>query len=200
MGREGGLAQGVARLFGGTRCPGPTRLGGNLCRRQLCPGEKKGACVGKTQKGKGTKWLVVVDGQGVPVGNLLASASPAEVPLVEQTLAIIAVPRSGRGRPRQKPEQLLYDKACDSDALRTRLPDRGIDLICPHRTNRKKAPVQDGRKLRCYTRRWKVERTLAWIGHFRRLVGCWDHKIEMYQGFFHIACMLIMLNKLRNGF
>src|SRR5258706_9238706 len=28
------------------------------------PPLKKGACVGKTKKGKGTKWMVVVDGQG----------------------------------------------------------------------------------------------------------------------------------------
>ena len=43
-------------------------------------------------------------------------------------------------------------------------------MICPHRKNRSKAPTQDGRALRRYRRRWKVERTFAWLGNFRRLV------------------------------
>jgi transposase len=140
--------------------------------------------------------MVVVDGQGVPVGNLLDSASPAEVKLVESTLETIAVPRQGRGRPRKRPERLIYDKACDSDALRKRLARRGIELICPHRNNRKRPPLQDGRKLRRYKRRWKVERTFAWFGNFRRLVVRWERHITMYRAFFHVACLLITLRKL----
>jgi transposase len=140
--------------------------------------------------------MVVVDGEGVPLGNLLDAASPAEVTLVEATLETIAVPRQGRGRPRKRPERLIYDKACDSDALRQRLAKRGIDLICPHRQNRKKLPLQDGRKLRRYKRRWKVERTFAWLGNFRRLVVRWERSITMYRAFFHMACLLITLKKL----
>ena len=48
-------------------------------------------------------------------GNLLDSASPAGVTLLEPTLDTIAVPRHGPGRPRKKPERVIYDKACDSD-------------------------------------------------------------------------------------
>lgn len=140
--------------------------------------------------------MVVVDGPGVPLGNLLDAASPAEVTLVEATLETIAVPRQGRGRPRQRPVRLIYDKACDSDPLRQRLAKRGIDLICPHRKNRTKPPLQDGRKLRRYKRRWKVERTFAWLGNFRRLLVRWEHHITMYSAFFHVACLLITLRKL----
>jgi transposase len=140
--------------------------------------------------------MVVVDGAGIPVGNLLDSASPAAVTLVEATLETIAVPRQGRGRPRKRPERLIYDKACDADALRKRLARRGIDLICPHRKNRTKPSMQDGRKLRRYKRRWKVERTLAWWGNFRRLVVRWERHITMYRAFFHVACLLITLKKL----
>lgn len=82
------------------------------------------------------------------LGNLLDSASPAEGKLVEPTLETIAVPRKGWGRPREKPQRLIDDKACDADALRRRLAHPGIDLICPHRHNRTKAPLQDGRTLR----------------------------------------------------
>ena len=140
--------------------------------------------------------MVVVDGQGVPLGVHLDAASPAEVSLLEPTLATIAVPRAGPGRPRQKPERVIADKAYDSDRLRARLKRRGIELIAPHRRNRKKPKTQDGRKLRRYRKRWKVERTFAWFGNFRRLLVRWERHLKMYLAFFHLACWLITLNRL----
>jgi transposase len=139
--------------------------------------------------------MVVVDGQGVPLGNHLDSASPHEVTLIEKTLSTISVPRR-HGRPKQKPQRLIYDTAADSDELRKRLKKRGIELIAPHRNNRVKPPTQDGRKLRRYKRRWKVERTFAWLGNYRRLVVRYERHVEMYNAFFHVACMMITLNRL----
>ena len=40
-------------------------------------------------------------------------------------------------------------------------------MIAPHRRNRRKPKTQDGRKLRRYKRRWKIERLFAWLGNFR---------------------------------
>ena len=116
--------------------------------------------------------------------------------MLEPTLDTIAVPRQGPGRPCKNPERVIYDKACDSDPLRKRLAQRGIELICPHRRNRVKPPLQDGRKLRRYRRRWKVERTFAWLGNFRRLVVRWERQITLYRAFFHVACLLITLRRL----
>ncbi len=130
--------------------------------REFCSGEKRGCGVGKTKRGKGTKWMVVVDGRGLPLGEYLHSASPAEVRLAETTLATIRVSRCHRaGRPRQKPMRVIADKAYDSDPLRERLARRGFELIALHRANRKKPATQDGRALRRYRRRWIVERTNA---------------------------------------
>ena len=69
------------------------------------------------------------------------------------------------------------------------------ELICPHRANRKKPKRQDGRKLRRYKRRWKVERTFAWLGNFRRLVVRYERSITMYSAFFHLACLIIALRQ-----
>jgi transposase len=93
-------------------------------------------------------------------------------------------------------ERLIYDKAADSDELRERLKRRGIELIAPHRSNRRKKKTQDGRPLRRYKRRWKMERTISWIGNYRKLVVRYDRHIHIYQAFFNIACMLVTLNKL----
>jgi transposase len=139
--------------------------------------------------------MVVVDGQGIPIGSTLASASPAEVKLAEQTLDAVSVPRNGRGRPKKRPERLIADKAYDSDPLRKRLKELKIDLISPHRSNRKKAKTQDGRKLRRYRKRWKVERTFAWLSNFRRLAVRYERLITVYSGFFHLACLMIVLRR-----
>src|SRR5580658_4507422 len=95
MGRGRSLAQNLADVSGRTRCRGPSRLGRDLRRRLFCSGKKRGACVGKTKRGKGTKWMVVGDGQGIPLGVHLNSASPNEVTLIEKALSTVAVPRAG---------------------------------------------------------------------------------------------------------
>jgi len=164
--------------------------------RNVFARKKRGSEVGKTKRGKGTKLMVVADGQGIPLGVLIASATPNEVILIESTLEKIRVPRPGRGRPRKRFPRLIYDRAADSDPLRQRLKRLGIDLICPHRRNRKKPKTQDGRKLRRYRRRWKIERTNAWLQDFRRVLTRFDRNITMYSAFVHLACIMIAVRRL----
>jgi transposase len=165
-------------------------------RRLLCPGEKRGLCVGKTKCGKGTKRMVLVDGQGTPLGVYLDSASPAEVTLLERTLKTVCVAHDkGAGRPRQNPDRLVMDRAYDSNPLRRRLARRGIEPIVPARCNNPHATHQDQRKLRRYKNRWHVERTFAWLGWFRRLLVRHERLIETYRGFFLMACAMISLRK-----
>jgi transposase len=130
--------------------------------------------------------MVVVDGAGIPLGSQLGSASPAEVRLAESTLARIRLKKS-------KPLRVIADRAYDSDPLRERLLAKDILLIAPHRKGRTKPAFNDGRWLRRYQKRWKVERTFAWLGNFRRLVVRYENHLPMYQAFFHVACLLITL-------
>ncbi len=131
--------------------------------------------------------MVVADGKGLPLGVLLSSASPAEVTLIEATLDEVPCDEEGF----DIPERLVYDKAADSDPLRARLAERGIELICPHRKGRKRPSTQDGRPLRRYRRRWIIERTISWLGNYRRLIVRHEYYPEMYLAFVHIACALI---------
>ena len=140
--------------------------------------------------------MALADGNGTPMAVLTESASVHEVKLIEPLVKRVRIPRKGRGRPKTKSKRLIYDKAADSDPLRRRLQRRGTDLIVPHRDNRVKRPMQDGRKLRRYCRRWKIERTFAWIQNFRRLVVRYERKIEMFDAFLQLGCTIIALNKL----
>jgi hypothetical protein len=72
------------------------------------------------------------------IGSTLASASSVEINLAEETLESMKVPRRGRGRQKKRPLRLKADKGYDSDPFRKRLKVLKIDLIVPHRSNRKK--------------------------------------------------------------
>jgi transposase len=91
--------------------------------------------------------------------------------------------------------RVITDRAYDSDPLRDRLRGRGIELICPHKSNRVRPATQDGRTLRRYRKRWIVERTIGWLGNFRRLVVRYDRSLKIYGAFFHIACFMIVLRR-----
>ncbi|MCL2711013.1 MAG: IS5 family transposase [Planctomycetaceae bacterium] len=150
----------------------------------------------KTKRGKGTKIMVLGDGHGTPMAVATASASVHEVKLIEPLVKQVRVPTMGRGRPRKRVGRLIYDKAADSDPLRKRLMTSGTELIAPHRSNRVKLPMQDGRKLRRYQRRWKIEWTNAWMQNFRRLVVRYDRKITMYEAQIQLACTMIAIRRL----
>lgn len=93
------------------------------------------------------------------------------------------------------PVRLIGDKAYDSDPLDRRLHEEyGIEMIAPNRHNRSRS--QDGRKLRRYCRRWRVERVFAWLHNFRRLITRWEHHIENFLGFVRLACLQILIRRL----
>ena len=63
------------------------------------------------------------------------------------------------------------------------LAKRGIEMIAPHRSNRTAPKTQDGRSLRRYKRRWKVERLNSWLLSYRRIAVRYEYKVENYIGF-----------------
>lgn len=132
--------------------------------------------------------MAVVDGNGLPLGVSIESASPAEVTLVDNVIETIPEDK--------RPDRLIGDKAYDSDRLDEHLAEKyAIQLVSPNRANRR-IKTQDGRPLRRYKRRWKVERFFAWLGNFRRLVVRWERHAENYLGLLNLACAIIVLRHL----
>lgn len=130
--------------------------------------------------------MAIADTGGFPVAAHIESASPHEVKLVEETI--------DSGFTEYAPDKLIGDKAYDSDKLDQQLmDDRGIELIAPHKKNRKRPSTQDGRKLRRHKRRWKVERLFAWLQNYRRLVVRYEYHAENFLGMLQLGCIIILL-------
>lgn len=132
-----------------------------------------------------------VEGSGLPVGVATDGASVPETVLAGVALggipaAILPPP----GVP------VVADRAYDSDPLREQLADDGYTLVAPHRRNLVKPPTADGRRLRRYKRRWKVERSFAWLHSYRRAMTRYERRVDLYDGFVHMACAFMCLNRL----
>lgn len=84
---------------------------------------------------------------------------------------------------------MIGDAAYDSDPLDRMLwREHRIRMIAPNRRNH----TQDGRELRRYCRRWKIERLFAWLHNFRRLVTRWKFYEANFLGMLHLGCLIIL--------
>ena len=128
----------------------------------------------------------IVDAHGAPVAIHMECASPAEVKLVEATIEQRFMTRL--------PRRLIGDKAYDSNPLDAKLAARGIRMISPNRDGTRR--TQDGRELRRYRRRWKVERCFAWLGNQRRLIVRYEYHAANFLAFLHLACFITLYKML----
>lgn len=131
--------------------------------------------------------MAVADRNGLPIAAWITSGERHETRNVLDTLKARFV--------KPLPQRLIGDKAYDSDKLDAQLKEQGVELIAPH-TSTRKHKTQDGRKLRRYKRRWHVERLFAWVMRSRRLVTRYECRVENFLGFYHLACIKILLRRL----
>ena len=130
----------------------------------------------------------LTDACGLPLAVDATSASPHEITLIDATLDACFL--------EELPERLIGDKAYDSDKLDKRpTEERDVAMIAPHRENRLKASTQDGRELRRYKRRWKIERLFAWLQNFRRLVVRYEYHLKNSISMIQLGCIVILLRR-----
>src|SRR6266436_6572046 len=112
-----------------------------------------GTEIGATKRGKGMKIMAIVDRHGLPLSVSTHAANHHEVRLVQLCFDFYMI--------EAKPENLIGDRAYDSDPLDAELRKDGIEMIAPHRGNRSKPPTQDRRRLSRYASK---DRTPGWRG------------------------------------
>lgn len=146
-----------------------------------------GEGIGRTKRGKGVRIMAIVDRHGLPLSVSTHAANHHEVTLVQLSFDFYMI--------EAKPNNLIGDRAYDSDKLDEELRATGIEMIAPHKRNRKKRKTQDGRKLRRYERRWVVERCFAWMQWQRRLLIRWEYYAQNFFGFVQLAAMMILIRQ-----
>jgi hypothetical protein len=65
---------------------------------------------------------------------------------------------------------------------------------------RTKLRTLDGRPLRRYKRRWKIERVFTWLYNFRRLVVRYEYHAANFFLKVQLGCAIILLRQFRDGF
>ena len=134
--------------------------------------------------------MAIADGRGLPRSVSIAEGNQHDVSLVEQTL--------DESFTEEVTPILIGDKGFDSKRLAQRLAEqRQVELIAPRRGGlRASKRKQDGRKMRRYRRRWKVECLFAWLKQWRRISTRWERKADNYLAFIQLGCIVILLRRL----
>jgi len=145
---------------------------------------KGGKKVGISLRGKGSKVMLLLSKNQIPVSVQVESGAPHEVSCVPSLIQNRMV--------RSRPKIILGDKAYDSDRLDKELKKAGIEMIAPNRDCRL-VKDQDRRKLRRMRRRWRIERYFSWLKNHRRLISRWETNPDNFLGMVLLACIGLTL-------
>ena len=133
--------------------------------------------------------MALADGNGLPLAVCIDGGNRHDVVLTDRTLDSALVD--------ELPAKMIGDMAWDSGKHQRSLArERNIELIAhqkrgAHRGKRR----QDGRALRRYKRRWKVERLFAWLKQFWRICTRWERNADNYLGFLLLGCAVVLLRR-----
>jgi transposase len=132
---------------------------------------------------KGTKFTLLVDGNGVPLAIRSAGANASDhtqiIPLVVDYPQIGGKP----GRPKEMPDELYADRGYDNQYTRALLRWLGIE---PYIAKRKTEHGSGLGKIR-----WVVERTNSWLKGLRRLRTRYDRLKIMVEAWSKLALSVI---------
>ncbi len=139
-----------------------------------------------TDRGKpGTKKSLLVEGDGGPLGVVIAGANVVDQELLGATIEAVVVERPD---PEEGEQHLSLGKGYDTPAGHAVTGEHGyIGHIRPIRKDRrgKRSPG------RGKARRWVVERTLAWRSKCRAILIRYDKHAVNYLGLIQLACALL---------
>jgi len=122
--------------------------------------------------------------------------------MMTETLDRIRVPRSGRGRPRTRPDRVLADKGYPSKANRAYLAERGIKATIPDRADQRQNRINKGSAggrppafdAEIYKGRNVVERSFNRLKSWRGIAMRSDKTARNYQAGVTLAAALIWIN------
>ncbi len=131
---------------------------------------------------------------------LLIECTPAnvrdDVPFLAMLDTLPPVKMPGPGPARYKPGAAFGDAGYGFLHIIPQVVERRIvPMLAPRAQPGRDEPVVHGSGLGKV--RYVVERTVAWLANFRRIVQCYERTGAAWRGFNELACCVICANKLR---
>lgn len=162
--------------------------------------------LGRSRGGWTTKLHLASEQGRKPLSMVITAGHRGDSPQFVPVLQRIRVLRSGRGRPRTRPDRVLADKAYSSRANRAYLRRRGIRATIPikrdQQANRLKRGSRGGRPPRfdpeIYRQRHAVEGSINLHKQHRGLATRYDKLALRYESTAQIAAISIWIRRLLN--
>jgi transposase len=140
---------------------------------------------------RGSKHHLIACGRGTPLACSLTGGNRNDISEMLPLVDAIPPARGRRGRPRRRPRRLYGDRAYHSREKRRELRSRRIQA--------KIAASKSEHGSSLGTKRWLVERTIAWLHQYRRLPVRYERRADIHEAFLAIGCSLICLKLLQGG-
>ena len=121
---------------------------------------------------------------------VLTGGERHEQPVLPTLMERGAVKRTGRGRPRIRPDQVAGDKGYSSPTIRRYLKERQIKVIIPTKANEAPDPGFDRE---AYRERNVVERLINRLKQFRRIATRYEKRAANYSAMLALAAILLWL-------
>ncbi|WP_436839921.1 IS5 family transposase [Streptomyces albogriseolus] len=155
--------------------------------------------LGRSRGGLTTKVHLACDGKGRPLALLVTPGQRHDSVCARILLERIRVPRSGLGRPRCRPDQVIADKAYSSRGFRAYLRRRGIAHTIPEKADQRRHRLRRGSRggrppgfdRETYRRRYLVERCFNRLKGFRGIATRYDKTATSYEAAVSLASLLL---------
>ncbi|MGA5148336.1 IS5 family transposase [Streptomyces griseoincarnatus] len=155
--------------------------------------------LGRSRGGLTTKVHLACDGKGRPLALLVTPGQRHDSVCARILLERIRVPRSGLGRPRCRPDQVIADKAYSSRGFRAYLRRRGIAHTIPEKADQRRHRLRRGSRggrppgfdRETYRRRNLVERCFNRLKGFRGIATRYDKTATSYETAVSLASLLL---------
>lgn len=122
---------------------------------------------------------MICDKNGLPIAVEITAGQVHESPRLISLVDTIKVPTSGA--PKRRPEKLVGDKGCSSDANRQGLKARKITPVIAHRDN-ESGRDEETFDRESYRERNIIERLIGWMKEFRRIATRYEKLAVHYLG------------------
>lgn len=157
--------------------------------------------LGRSRGGLTTKIVLAGDSRARPVSRATTAGHRHDSTVFDAVMAGIRICRTGPGRPRTTPGNLLGDKAFSNKAIRGHCRRRGITATIPEKTDQIRHRAQRGSRggrppafdSERYKQRNTAERCINKLKGFRAVATRYDKRDFMYQATIDVASIRIWL-------